>query len=107
MINKIIKGQGVSKGKAEGEVVILTDLKNRDKVDNDKILVTNILKLDLDLLDRIIGVITEEGGATCHIAIRCRELDIPCIVGTKDATKVIKDGDKVKLDANEGIVKII
>ena len=52
-------------------------------------------------------IITDEGGLTCHAAIVSRELKIPCIVGTKIATKVLKDGDLVEADANKGIVKII
>ena len=53
------------------------------------------------------AIITNEGGITCHAAVISRELGIPCIVGTKIATKVLKDGDLVKVDANKGIVKVI
>ena len=49
------------------------------------------------LFDKINGIITDEGGITCHAAIVSRELKIPCIVGTKNATKVIKDGDMIKI----------
>jgi len=52
-------------------------------------------------------IITDEGGLLCHAAIVSRELDIPCIVGTKIATKVLKDGDLVEVDAEKGIVKIL
>lgn len=51
--------------------------------------------------------ITDEGGITCHAAIIARELKKPCIIGTKIATKVLKDGDLVEVDANKGIVKIL
>ena len=53
------------------------------------------------------AIITDEGGITCHAAIVSRELGIPCIVGTKIATQVLKDGDRVEVDANKGIVKIL
>ena len=53
------------------------------------------------------GIITDEGGITSHAAIISRELDIPCIIGTKIATKVLKDGDSVEVDADKGIVKIL
>jgi pyruvate,water dikinase len=43
----------------------------------------------------------------CHASIIARELKKPCIIGTKIATKVLKDGDLVEVDANEGIVKIL
>lgn len=52
------------------------------------------------------AIITDEGGVTCHAAIISRELGIPCIVGTKIATQVLKDGDLVEVDANAGIVRI-
>ncbi len=52
-------------------------------------------------------IITDEGGLTCHAAIVARELKIPCIVGTKFATKVFKDGDRVEVDATKGIVRKI
>lgn len=53
------------------------------------------------------AAITDTGGLTSHAAIVSRELDIPCIVGTKIATKILKDGDLVEVDANKSIVKII
>ena len=53
------------------------------------------------------GIITDEGGITCHAAIISRELKIPCVVGTKVATQVLKDGDEVELNADEGIIRII
>ena len=51
--------------------------------------------------------ITDEGGITCHAAIVSRELKIPCIIGTKYATQVFKDGDLVEVDADNGIVRKI
>lgn len=53
------------------------------------------------------AIVTDMGGLTCHAAIVSREWGIPCVVGTKIATKVLKDGDLVEVDANKGIVKII
>ena len=50
---------------------------------------------------------TDEGGLTAHAAIVAREFGIPCIVGTKSATKVLKDGDLVEVDADKGIVKVL
>ena len=63
--------------------------------------------------DYIIGIkkaaaiVTNEGGITCHAAIVSRELGIPCIIGTKIATEVFKDGDLVEVNANHGVVKKI
>ena len=53
------------------------------------------------------AIITEEGGICSHAAIVSRELKIPCIIGTKIATKLLKDGDEVEVDANKGVVKIL
>jgi pyruvate,water dikinase len=58
-------------------------------------------------MERAKAIITDEGGITCHAAIVSRELGIPCIIGTKIATKVLKDGDLVEVDAERGTVKII
>ena len=51
------------------------------------------------------AIITDEGGITSHAAIVSRELGIPCILGTKIATKVFKNGDIAEVDANNGIVR--
>ena len=58
-------------------------------------------------MKRASAVVTDEGGATCHAAIISRELKIPCVVGTKIATDVLKTGDLIEVDANRGIIKII
>jgi pyruvate,water dikinase len=51
--------------------------------------------------------VTDEGGITSHAAIIAREMKKPCIIGTKIATKVLKDGDMVEVNADKGIVKIL
>ena len=53
------------------------------------------------------AIITDEGGLTCHAAIVSRELGIPCIIGTKIATKMFSDGDNVEVDAICGIIKLV
>lgn len=53
------------------------------------------------------AIVTDEGGITCHAAIVSREMKIPCIIGTKIATKVLKDGDIVEVDADKGVVRKI
>jgi pyruvate,water dikinase len=58
-------------------------------------------------MKRARAIITDEGGITCHAAIIARELKIPCVVGTKIATQVLRDGDKVEVDAGKGIIRII
>jgi pyruvate,water dikinase len=51
------------------------------------------------------AIITNEGGLTSHAAVISRELNIPCVLGTKVATRILKDGDFVEVDANRGIIK--
>ena len=51
------------------------------------------------------AIVTDEGGITCHAAIVAREMKKPCIIGTKIATQVLKDGDKVEVDATRGIIR--
>ena len=59
------------------------------------------------ILEKAAAVITDEGGITCHAAIIARELKKPCIIGTKIATQVFKDGDMVEVDAEQGIITLI
>jgi len=56
-------------------------------------------------LKRAKAIVTDEGGITCHAAIIPHELKIPCIIGTKIPTKVLKDGDLVEVDAGKGVVR--
>jgi len=61
----------------------------------------------MPLVNKSAAIITDEGGLACHAAIISRELKIPCIVGTKTATRVLRNGDLVEVDANKGIVRLI
>jgi len=53
------------------------------------------------------AIVTDDGGITCHAAIVSRELGKPCVIGTKIATQIFKDGDMVEVNANHGIVRKI
>ena len=60
------------------------------------------------LCQKAAAIVTDEGGITSHAAVVSRELDIPCIINTSNATSVLKTGDMVKVEADDkGIVKII
>jgi len=103
-----IKGQIGAKGKVTGIVKIIRDASLSDNFENDDILVTGMTRPEfVPLMKKASGIITDEGGITCHAAIISRELGLPCVIGTKIATKILKDGDLVELDANNGIVRII
>ena len=58
-------------------------------------------------LKKAAAIVTDEGGVTCHAAIISRELGIPCVVGTRIATRTFKNGDILEVDANHGIVRKI
>jgi phosphohistidine swiveling domain-containing protein len=107
---KEIKGQVASTGGVErikGKVRIVLN-PAKDKFNKGEILVTSMTRIEfVPLMRKAKAIITNEGGIACHAAIVSRELNIPCIIGTKIATKLLKDGDLVEVDANKGIVKII
>ncbi|MFH0712960.1 MAG: PEP-utilizing enzyme [Candidatus Micrarchaeota archaeon] len=71
-----------------------------------EILVTTMTQPNMISIAKIAkAIVTDEGGMTSHAAIIARELQIPCIVGTHVATKVIKTGDLIEVDANKGVVR--
>jgi len=106
----MVEGTVVSKGGQDyvrGVASIVLD-PSKDKFKRGEILITSMTRPEfVPLMKKASAIITNEGGMTCHAAIVSRELGIPCIIGTKIATKVLKDGDEVEVDANQGIVKII
>jgi phosphoenolpyruvate synthase/pyruvate phosphate dikinase len=110
-INKKIKeinGSIAFKGKVRGRVKLINSIEDIPKMEDNDILVSFATSPNLmPAIRKAKAIITNEGGLTCHAAIVSRELRIPCIIGTKIATKVLKDGDRVEVDANKGMVKII
>ena len=58
-------------------------------------------------IKKAVAIVTDVGGITCHAAIVSREMKKPCVVGTKFATQVLKDGDMVEVDADKGVVRIL
>lgn len=104
----IIKGTIASVGKATGIVKIIHSVAGVKKVKRGDILVTSMTSPKyMSAILNSSAIITDEGGLTCHAAIIARELKKPCIIGTKIATQVLKDGDLVEVDANQGIVKVL
>ena len=82
--------------------------KTADGIKQDFILVTGMTNPNMvPLIKKAKAIVTDEGGITCHAAIISREFNIPCIVGTKIATQVLKDGDVVEVNAYDGIVRKI
>ncbi|MFC1753939.1 PEP-utilizing enzyme [Thermoproteota archaeon] len=102
-----IKGGIACKGKAKGTVKIVKKIHDLANVHDGAILVASMTRPEMVIaIKKAAAIITDEGGITSHAAVVSRELGIPCIIGTKIATKVLKDGDKVEVDANKGIVHI-
>jgi phosphoenolpyruvate synthase/pyruvate phosphate dikinase len=106
--DKEIRGIIGSKGLARGRVKIIYTNRDLPKIKLGDILVAAMTRQDfVPVMRKAKAIITDEGGVICHAAIIARELKIPAIVGTKNATQVLHDGDLVEVDANRGIVRIV
>ena len=104
---KELRGVVVSSGKITGKVRIMLSPRN-NLVEEGEVLVAPMTSPDyIVAMRKASAIVTDVGGLMSHAAIVSRELKKPCIVGTKIATKVLKDGDLVEVDAEKGIVKII
>lgn len=103
-----IKGLVAQKGKARGKVKIVQSYHDIKNVKEGNILVANTTHPNYASgMKKAIAFVTNEGGIVSHAAILAREMEKPCIVGTRNATKALNDGDRVEVDANKGVVKII
>lgn len=104
---KNIKGHTAYGGTVRGKVYV-HDFHKHKKIKGSFILVAVMTRPDeIDLIKRSSAIITDEGSILSHAAIIARELKKPCVIGTRIATQVLKDGDLVEVDANKGIVKIL
>ncbi len=106
-MNKIlIKGTPASLGTVKGKVKILHNSSESHKIKKGDILVVEMTDpLYMHAMMRAGGIITNVGGVLSHAAIVSREFHIPCIVGTKKATEVLKDNQIIVLDATRGEVR--
>jgi pyruvate,water dikinase len=101
----LVKGLAASPGVGKGVVKVLAGAKEIGKIQKGDVLVTEMTTPDfVPAMKRASAIITNSGGMTCHAAIVSREMGIPCIVGTKNATEVLKDGTFITVDAYRGIV---
>ncbi len=101
----ILAGAPASPGIAYGPVARIMSLERLDQVKNGDIMVTTMTSPDfVPAMKRAAGIITDKGGQTSHAAIVSRELGVPAVVGTKDATKNLKSGDHVTLDGSNGTI---
>ncbi|OGI25054.1 MAG: hypothetical protein A3J76_02365 [Candidatus Moranbacteria bacterium RBG_13_45_13] len=103
-----IEGQSAFPGKVEGVVKRIDMPDDMHKMNDGDILVSTATTPSIvPAIRKASAILTDEGGLTCHAAIVSREFEIPCVTGTKFATRILKDGDLVEVDADKGIVKII
>jgi len=101
-----ITGQTAYPGMAKGKVRIANNKNEIKNIKKGEVIVSIQTNPDMIAgLRKCVGLITDNGGITCHAAIVARELKIPCVVGTKMATKILKNGDLVEINANKGIIK--
>ncbi len=102
------RGLPACRGKVRGKVKIIKSAREAGKVEKGNILVAVMTRPDYIVgIKKAAAIVTDEGGVTCHAAIVSRELSIPCVIGTKIATKVLKDGDYIDVNASHGIITII
>lgn len=103
-----VKGKTAFRGRVTGLVKVVLSNRELNKVKAGDILIASMTTTDyVPAMEKAAAVVTNEGGMTCHAAIIAREMKKPCIIGTKFATDVLKDGDEVEVDANKGTVKIL
>lgn len=102
---ELISGQAASPGIGSGEVKVIHDLRELNKIIRGNVLVTKMTNPDMVVtMQKCAAIVTDEGGVTAHAAIVSREMGLPAVVGTVQATKILKDGMKVTVDGFKGKV---
>ena len=102
------RGQVGYPGYGKGKVKIIIRAEDMKKMEKGDVLVSIATDPDVvPAMKKACAIVTDQGGVTSHAAIVSREFGIPCVIGTKIATRVLKDGDLVEVDANMGIIKIL
>ena len=103
-----IKGITAAQGYAEGRAKIILSTEDFDNFKEGEIMVTGMTRAHfLPLMEKAKAIVTDEGGLSSHAAIVSRDLGKPCVIGTKIATKAIKNGDQLEVRASDGTVRII
>lgn len=104
-LKHLVSGDSASPGIVSGPVRIVPSAKNIDKVKQGDILVTEMTTPDfVPVMKKAAALVTDKGGQTSHAAIVSRELGLPCIVGTENATRLLKTGQIVTVNAKTGDV---
>lgn len=105
-VASVLRGQTGSLGKVKAPVIVArTSAEAMEKMVDGAILVAPYTAVEyLPVMRRAAAIVTETGGITAHAAIVSRELRIPCVIGVKDATRLLRDGQVVLVNADEGKV---
>ncbi|RJT01421.1 phosphoenolpyruvate synthase [Halococcus sp. IIIV-5B] len=102
----ILTGLGASPGTASGDVAVVSELDQLDKVGEGDVIVTEMTTPDMvPAMKRAAGIVTNEGGMTSHAAIVSRELGVPAVVGTSTATDELEDGRRITIDGDKGTIR--
>jgi pyruvate,water dikinase len=103
-----ITGLGASPGRRRGRARVIHRLEQLDQVQPGEVLVAEFTQPDLVLaFDRAAAIVTDVGGRLCHAALVAREIGLPAVVGTVDATQRIPDGSTVVVDGTGGTVRVV
>lgn len=107
--NTEFHGETASLGKAQGKALVVQNSKEAlEKIQHGDILVAPYTAVEyLPAMKKAAAIITETGGITSHAAIVSREFKIPCIIAVKNITKLLKTGQYIEVNADDGTVKII
>ena len=106
--SKIIKGSAVYPGKSSGYVKLVFCDEDIAKVNEGDVIVSPMtVPTFISGMRKASAIITDEGGVVCHAALIAREMKKVCVIGTKIATKVLKDNMLVEVDGDLGIIKIL
>ncbi len=101
----LLQGLAASSGRAAGPVRILASADEGDQFVSGEILVAHMTSPDwVPIMRRAGALVTDGGGMTCHAAIVSRELGVPCVVGARNATTVLRDGEVITVDGAQGTV---
>jgi pyruvate,water dikinase len=101
----LLQGLAASSGRATGYVRVLDSPDQGDELLAGEILVARMTSPDwVPTMRRAGALVTDGGGTTCHAAIVSRELGVPCVVGARVATTVLRTGELVTVDGGEGTV---
>ncbi|MCK5589848.1 MAG: phosphoenolpyruvate synthase [Dehalococcoidales bacterium] len=99
----LIEGEAVGMKIGQGEVNVIEDPRQIDKFKHGQVLVTDMTDPDWEPIMKIAGaIVTNKGGRTCHAAIVSRELGVPCVIGTGDGSKVLRDVKEITVDCSGG-----